>query len=211
MEEKKELSTKGAIFIVSAPSGTGKSTICKEIIKQIPDIMFSVSYTTRTKRKGEVDGVDYFFISESDFDKKIKENFFLEWADVYGKKYGTSREFIDKATSSGKDVLLEIDVQGARNIKNIFKRAIAIFILPPSIEELEKRMKQRNENSEDDMLLRLIHARDEIMKSTFYDYIVINDDLNSAVEKVKSIIIAERHKQVRMKDFINSKFIKNLR
>ncbi len=208
MEEKRELSTEGTIFIISAPSATGKSTICKEIIKQIPDIVLSVSYTTRAKRKGEVDGVDYFFISDDDFEQKIKANFFIEWANVYGKKYGTSREFINNAISSGKDVLLEIDVQGARNIKNIFERAIAIFILPPSIEELEKRMKERNENTEEEMALRLMQARDEIMKSTFYDYIVINDNLNSAVEKVKSIIIAERHKQIRMKDFINLKFIK---
>lgn len=211
MEVNKELSGNGSIFIVSAPSGTGKSTICKEIIKQIPDITFSISYTTRAKRKGEVNGIDYFFISDSDFDKKIKTNFFIEWADVYGKKYGTSVDFIKKSISEGRDILLEIDVQGARNIKNIFQHSIAIFILPPSIQELEKRMEQRNENSKDDMRVRLIQARDEIMKSTFYDYIVINDDLSSAVEKIKSIIIAERHKQVRMKDFIFSKFAKNLK
>jgi guanylate kinase len=209
MQVHRELSGKGTIFIISAPSGTGKTTICKEIIRQIPDIKFSVSYTTRAKRKGEVNGVDYFFISNNDFEKKIKANFFIEWADVYGEKYGTSADFINKTISSGKDVLLEIDVQGAKNIKSIFEHAIAIFILPPSIQELEKRMKQRNENSESDMALRLRQARDEIMQSTFYDYIVINDDLNSAIEKIKSIIVAERHKQVRMKDIILSKFIKN--
>lgn len=211
MEVNNGVSKNGSIFIVSAPSGTGKSTICKEIIKQIPDLKFSISYTTRAKRKGEVNGVDYFFISESDFDKKLKENFFIEWADVYGKKYGTSADFIKKTISEGQDILLEIDVQGARNIKNIFEGAIAIFILPPSIQELEKRMKHRNENNESDMALRLRNARDEIMKSTFYDYIVINDDLDSAVEKVKSIIIAERHKQDRMKNFILSRFIKGFK
>lgn len=211
MEGNKELPREGTIFIISAPSGTGKTTICKEIIKQIPGIIFSVSYTTRPKRKGEVDGVDYFFISDSEFDKKIKENFFIEWAEVYGKRYGTSREFLKKSISEGKDVLLEIDVQGARNIKRLLPHSIAIFILPPSIQELERRMKQRNENSKNDMILRLMKARDEIMKSTFYDYIVINDELNGAIEKIKSIIIAERHKQVRMKNFILSKFAKNLK
>lgn len=210
MEVKKELYKTGSLFIISAPSGTGKTTICKEIIKRVPDIILSVSYTTRAKRKGEVEGIDYFFISDNDFDKKIKSNFFIEWADVYGKKYGTSADFIKKALSGGKDILLEIDIQGARNIKKIYPNSIAIFILPPSIQELEKRMTKRNENSKEDMMLRLTKARDEIMKSTFYDYIVINDNLNSAVEKIMSIIIAERHKQVRMKDFILSKFAKNL-
>lgn len=197
----------GSIFIISAPSGAGKSTICKELVKQLPDLILSVSYTTRPKRRGEVDGMDYFFISEEEFQKKLKDNFFIEWAEVYGNKYGTSKEFIAKVISEGKDILLEIDVQGAKNIKKAFKDAVAIFILPPSIQELEKRMKQRNENSDEEMALRLQKAKDEIMQSTFYDYIVINDNLNSAVEKIKSIIIAERHRVAKMKKVITSRFI----
>lgn len=197
----------GSIFIISAPSGAGKSTICKELVKQLPDLILSVSYTTRPKRRGEVDGMDYFFISEEEFQKKLKDNFFIEWAEVYGNKYGTSKEFITKVISEGKDILLEIDVHGAKNIKKAFKDAVAIFILPPSIQELEKRMKQRNENSDEEMALRLQKAKDEIMQSTFYDYIVINDNLNSAVEKIKSIIIAERHRVAKMKKVITSRFI----
>jgi len=198
---------KGNIFIISAPSGTGKSTICKELIKTIPDLVLSVSYTTRGMRRGEVDGIDYFFISDEEFEKKIKSNFFIEWAEVYGKKYGTSGEFLKKMLTEGKDILLEIDVKGAKNIKKLFDESIAIFVLPPSIEELERRMKLRNENSSEDMEIRLKRARDEIMESRFYDYIVINDDLKSAVEKIKSIIIAERHKQSKMQRLITLRFL----
>jgi len=158
-------------------------------------------------RRGEVDGIDYFFISDEEFEKKIKSNFFIEWAEVYGKKYGTSGEFLKKMLTEGKDILLEIDVKGAKNIKKLFDESIAIFVLPPSIEELERRMKLRNENSSEDMEIRLKRARDEIMESRFYDYIVINDDLKSAVEKIKSIIIAERHKQSKMQRLITLRFL----
>lgn len=207
MNEHLKFQGKGSLFIISAPSGTGKSTICKELIKEMPELVLSISYTTRQKRKGEQNGVDYFFISETEFEDKIKDNFFIEWVEVFGNKYGTSKEFITSAISDGKDVLLEIDVQGAKKIKKIFPEAITIFILPPSIEELRERMKKRNEDTEQEMEIRLKKARDEIMHSTFYDYIVINDDIKNAVDRIKSIIIAERHKQKRMKDIITKKFI----
>ena len=200
----------GLIFVISAPSGTGKTTICKELGKQMPEFIFSVSYTTRPKRNLEVDSVDYHFINEKTFMKMLKEKEFLEWAEVHGNKYGTSAKFVEVALKSGKDLLLDIDVQGAKKIKNIHKDSVAIFVLPPSIDELKNRLLSRRSNSLAEMEKRLRVASEEIRNSIFYDYVVINDNIQKAVEKIKSIVVAEKHTQNRMRSIISQKYIRKL-
>ena len=183
---------RGTLFVVSAPSGTGKTTLCSMLMKSVCGIQYSISYTTRKPRKGEINGKDYFFVSEEEFRKMIERGEFLEWAEVHGHLYGTSRSQIEKAIHEGKDVLLDIDTQGAINIKNQIKDAVLIFILPPSWEELEKRLKLRGTENQEEIKKRLKTAREEVKKINFYDYVIVNDEIQKAFEQLKSIIIAER-------------------
>ncbi len=181
----------GKVFIISAPSGTGKTTVAKKVLEQIPDLVRVVTYTTRQPRPGEVDGQDYRFISKEEFEAKIKDNYFLEYANVYGNYYGTPKKDIEELISSGKDALLIIDVQGAFKVKSLMPEAVSIFLLPPSFEELRRRIEGRG-YVDKNLEKRLQTAREEIPCAKYFDYIVINDFLNNAVEKVKAIILSYR-------------------
>jgi len=194
---------KGLLIVISAPSGTGKTTLCHMLLKAFPDMEFSVSYTTRKPRLGEINGKDYFFVDRETFERMIEEGDFLEWAEVYGNLYGTSRSQVTKALEAGKDILLDIDTQGALQVKKNFPEAVLIFILPPSLTELERRLRSRRTDDEETIEKRLRIARDEIEKALYYDYLVVNDVLEVAFEKLRSIITAEKCRTERLKDQID--------
>jgi len=190
---------KGILLVVSAPSGTGKTTLCRMLLKEFQNMEFSVSYTTRKPREGEVNGRDYFFVSKEEFERMIEEGDFLEWAEVYGNYYGTSKKQVLKALEEGKDILLDIDVQGALQVKKNFPEAVLVFILPPSFAELEKRLRKRGTDTEEVIKKRLKVAREEIKKAPLYDYLIVNDKLEEAYSKLKSVVIAEKCKAERLK------------
>ncbi|MEO2068715.1 MAG: guanylate kinase [Desulfurobacteriaceae bacterium] len=193
---------KGLLIVISAPSGTGKTTLCQMLLDEFKNLEFSISYTTRKPRNGEVNGKDYFFVDKETFQKMIDEGDFLEWAEVYGNFYGTSKSQVLKALNEGKDILLDIDTQGALNVKKNFPEAVLIFILPPSLSELERRLRNRGTDDEETIRKRLKIAREEIKKAFLYDYLVVNDILEVAFEKLKSIITAEKCKTERLKNEI---------
>jgi len=182
----------GLLFIISAPSGTGKTSVCKELLKCMPDLVPSISYTTRLPRADERDGVDYWFVTPQTFQEKLDKGEFAEWAVVHGHLYGTPVDRLKKAIGLGKDVLLAIDVQGAERLGKAFPRVITIFLLPPSWEILKERIRERRANSMKDVEQRLTRAREEVTHGKDYDYLVINKDLATAVEELRAIIIAER-------------------
>ncbi|MGE5364506.1 MAG: guanylate kinase [Bacteroidota bacterium] len=179
---------KGKIFVVSAPSGAGKTTIVRCILKMFPEIVFSVSATTRKKRPAETHGVDYFFLSEEEFLKKIEKREFLEWEKFYDYYYGTLKSFVDEVTESGRSILLELDVKGALSIKSIYPDSKLIYIMPPSLEVLKQRLLDRNTETDEDLRKRIDRAEMELKLSDQFDYQVVNDVLEDAVEKVKKII-----------------------
>ncbi len=189
---------RGRSFIVSAPSGTGKTTLCKKAVDFFPDLRHSVSYTTRQPRPGEINGVDYWFVDEPAFDRMVERNEFLEYASVFGKKYGTSRKDLEGMLSRGLDVILDIDVQGAEKVMKTLTEGVYIFILPPSIEACEERLMLRGKDGPEEIKKRLKIAIDEIKKASGYEYIIINNELEQAFEKLKSIIISEKSKSKRM-------------
>ncbi|HHF09349.1 MAG TPA: guanylate kinase [Candidatus Atribacteria bacterium] len=182
----------GILFVVSGPSGVGKSTIRKEVIRKCPGLKYSISCTTRPPREGEIDGVDYLFVDLPTFEKMKQQGEFLEWAKVHGNYYGTPRKPIEEWLKKGEDVILEIDVQGAKQVKKNFEGGVFIFIAPPSLKTLEERLKRRNTDREDEILLRMTNARIEMQCISDYDYLVVNDQLEEAVNKLLAIIIAER-------------------
>jgi len=175
-----------AVFIISAPSGSGKSTLVNNVRKLIPDLEFSVSYTTRAPRGNEQNGREYFFISRPEFEARIAKNEFLEYADVFGNYYGTARRFLQQAEEHGHDLLLDIDVQGAAQIKSKIPEAVSIFILPPNRQQLEQRLRDRGLDTEEVIQRRLLNASREIE---------VNDRLDESTENLKSILIAERLKR----------------
>lgn len=185
---------KGTILVVSAPSGAGKTTLCREIMKSDDAIRQSVSYTTRPPRAGERHGEDYFFVSERVFRNKIGRGDFVEWAEVHGKLYGTDRKHLEKMIRAGADVILDIDIQGARQIRATYPGCVFVFILPPSMSELKRRLVGRKSNSREDMDRRLRNAVREMSEYKKYDYVIINDSLDHSIEQMRSIIIAERIK-----------------
>jgi guanylate kinase len=181
-------SKKGAIIAISAPSGTGKTTILRRILSCFPQVVFSVSATTRKKRKNEVEGVDYFFISEEEFKKKIQNSEFVEWELFYDYYYGTFRNFIENCVNNGKPVILEVDVNGALEIKRIYPDAILIYIAPPSLEELLIRLKKRQTENEEDLRKRIERAKMELSHKDKFDYFIVNNDLNIAYYEIKVLI-----------------------
>ncbi|WP_457568455.1 guanylate kinase [Desulfurobacterium sp.] len=191
---------KGLLIVISAPSGTGKTTLVNMLMKSHPDMAFSVSCTTRKPRPGEINGKDYYFISLEEFEKKIEKNELLEWAEVYGNFYGTPKDRVIKALNEGKDILLDIDTQGALQVKKNYPDAVLIFILPPSLAELERRLKSRGTEDEETVEKRLLIARRELKFATRYDYIIINDKINEAYKKLESIVTAERWKTRRVRE-----------
>jgi guanylate kinase len=202
----------GNIFIISAPSGSGKSTLTNELRRVVPELEFSISYTTRPPRGSEQSGREYFFVSREEFERMICQDEFLEWAEVFGNYYGTAKRFLREAAARGHDLLLDIDVQGAAQVKRKVPDAISIFVLPPSRDELERRLRRRAEaddnlrrqmlgddappfNTEDIIQRRLQTASQEIENFSQYDYILVNDRLEESIDKLKSIVEAERLKR----------------
>ena len=189
---------KGLIIVISAPSGAGKTSLCKRLLQTSPLFYYSVSFTTRPPRKNEIEGVDYYFVSREEFQKMIERGEFVEWAEVHGHMYGTSAKLIDEAIKAKKEVVLEVDVKGGTEIKRRYPDSVLIFLLPPSWEELEKRLRNRMTESDKEIKQRLARAKKEVEYAPYYDYLVINDDINKALEKLLAIIEAER---CRMKRF----------
>jgi guanylate kinase len=185
---------RGLLFILSAPSGTGKTTLAERLVERVAGLRLSRSYTSRPAREGEIDGVDYNFISRERFESMVAAHAFLEWADVFGNLYGTSAVDIERLLASGEDAVLVIDVQGARQVRRRTTRATAIFVMPPSLAVLEDRLRGRSKDSEEAVARRLQVARDEVEAFTEYDCIVVNDHLDAAVDRLRSIVVAERTK-----------------
>lgn len=179
---------RGKIFVITAPSGTGKTTIIKKILPHLKNVSFSISATTRKQRPGEIDGVDYFFISKEKFEEEIKNDAFVEWQNFYDNYYGTHKKIIEETIAQGRNILLDVEVKGALNLKEIFPESTLIFILPPSIEELEKRLGTRNTENEKDLQKRIQRAKMELSHKDKFDYFVPNDNLENASEELKSLI-----------------------
>jgi guanylate kinase len=181
-----------SLIVISAPSGAGKSTILARVLPEVRDIRFSVSHTTRRPRAGETEGVEYHFVSDAAFDALVREDKLLEWADVHGHRYGTAFAEYETAKREGKDLLLDIDVQGAEQVRRRFPECVSVFILPPSFEDLEKRLRGRAQDSEAAIARRLENARREVGCFASYDYVIVNGALEESIKAVKSIVRAAR-------------------
>ena len=188
----------GNVFVVSAPSGAGKSTLAQRLVRTVPGLIFSISFTTRKPRPGEVDGQDYFFIDDARFDAMVREGGFVEWVQVYGHRYGTGREWLNEMLATGLDVLLDIETTGALNLRRAIPDARMVFILPPSAASLEARLRSRGQDSEEQIGIRLKHARHEMELYHAYDYLVMNDDLELAYKQFESIVYATRASRERV-------------
>lgn len=198
-----EHSRKGVLFVVSAPSGAGKTSLCRELIDSVDDLRQSISFATREVRIGEQDGVDYHFVETGIFRDMIAQHEFAEWAEVHGNLYGTAVKTLKNAAEQGVDLLLDIDCQGAAQLKENYHQGVYIFILPPDMIELEKRLRERGTNGEDDIVRRLNNADEEITQAAWYDYLVVNDNFQVAKEKLLAIIAAERSKADRNRYLLN--------
>ena len=190
---------KGLLFIVSAPSGAGKTTLVEQLADQTPRLTMSRSYTSRPAREGEIDGVDYNFVSRSAFEQMVGRGEFLEWAEVFGNLYGTRAADTERMLASGCDVVLVIDVQGARKVRQRGIESTTVFVMPPSFEVLEQRLRGRSKDPEEAIQRRLQVAREEVVSFAEYDFVVINDELTAAVERLCGIVIAERARLERMR------------
>lgn len=189
---------RGTLLVVSAPSGAGKTTLCREVRSVVPDLAYSVSYTTRAPRPGEMEGVDFHFVSEALFREMMARNEFAEWAVVHGNLYGTSARTLEQALGAGRDILLDIDTQGARQLQSRYPEAVLIFVVAPSIKELDQRLRERRSDAPQDISRRLARAREEIASWREYDYLIVNRDLKEAVEQLAHIIHAERARTDRL-------------
>jgi len=183
---------RGLVFIISAPSGTGKTTLVKEVIQQLPGLQFSVSYTTRLPRPNEREGEDYHFVSHADFQRMVEKNEFLEWAEVLGNWYGTPRPDLKKLELEGMDLILDVDTQGAKKVMKEIGQPLLIYLLPPSLQVLRERLLNRGVDSLEMVKFRLSNARKDIEEAHWYHYVIVNDQIGDATEKLKSIIISER-------------------
>ncbi len=183
---------RGLLFVVSAPSGTGKTTVVERLVQCVPDLAMSRSYTSRAARNGETDGVDYHFITRARFQEMIDAEAFLEWADVFGNFYGTCAADAQETLAQGKDLVLVIDVQGARQVRERCTDTVGVFVMPPSFDVLEQRLRGRSKDTEEAMQRRLLTARAEVAAFTEYDYVVVNDALEACVDRLRAIVLAER-------------------
>jgi guanylate kinase len=188
---------RGDLFVVSAPSGAGKTTLLKRLLRRLGDLEFSVSYTTRSPRRGERDGVDYHFVSEPEFRRMIRGRKLLEWAKVYDHLYGTSREQVERARRRGRDVLLDLDTQGATAVRRRVRSAVLVFILPPDACTLERRLRGRGLDAEVTVRRRLADAAGEIRRYPRYDFLVINDQVEDALHRLEAVILAHRNRRQR--------------
>jgi guanylate kinase len=189
---------RGTLVVVSAPSGAGKTTLCHEVRALVPDLYYSVSYTTRAPRHGETDGTDFFFVTEGAFTAMRERDEFAEWAEVHGHLYGTPAKALESALGRGLDVLLDIDTHGARQLRQRYPEAVSVFIMAPSMAELDARLRERNSNSPGDIARRLSRAKEEIAAWRQYDYLIINRDVKDAVDQLATIIQAERCRTSRL-------------
>ena len=185
---------RGILFVISSPSGGGKTTVCQEILKQLPDLAYSISVTSRRPRPREKEGRDYFFVSEEEFDKRIQRDEFAEWARFSGYRYGTPGQFLEETLNAGQDILLDIDVQGTLKIKEGYESACLIFLLPPSFEVLASRLKGRRTDNQTEVEERLRRAKEELASRKHYHHAVVNRELPQTVEEVKAVIAAERRR-----------------
>ena len=192
------MNREGIILIISAPSGAGKTTLCRALMERFPSMKESVSYTTRAPRAGEVHGIDYFFVSREEFQQMVDADAFAEWAEVHGNLYGTALATIDEARKNGVDLVLDIDCQGARRLKEQIERCIYVFILPPSMEELRRRLENRSADAQEVIDRRIECAAGEIREARWYDYIIINDKFEIAFEELSSIVVAHSRRTFRM-------------
>jgi len=183
---------RGSVIVISAPSGAGKTTLVKRLLASFPDLAFSVSYTTRGQRPEEVEGRDYFFVSRPRFEGMVERGEFVEWAEVVGQLYGTARPVIEGAQAAGRDILLDIDVQGHAQVKQRLPGSVSVFVLPPSFEELERRLRCRGLDSEPDIQRRLQAARREVPRWPEYDYLIVNDLLAVATQELAAVVTAAR-------------------
>jgi guanylate kinase len=190
---------RGLLFVVSAPSGAGKTTLVERLVEQAPNLKMSRSYTSRVARQGETDGVDYNFVTRERFEAMVAAGEFLEWADLFGNLYGTSAADTERVLESGCDVVLVIDVQGARQVRRRGVETTAIFVMPPSFDVLEQRLRGRSKDSEEAIQRRLRVARQEVAAFAEYDFLVVNDELGAAVDRLRSIVLAERARLKRMR------------
>jgi guanylate kinase len=182
----------GKLFILSAPSGTGKTSLTKSLLRKNINLWLSISYTSRLMRPSEVEGHDYFFVERKVFEQMLENGEFIESAEIYGNLYGTSQKWINEAIKSGKDILLEIDGQGAKQVRKIFSDVVSIFVLPPSLEVLKNRLKDRNQDSKEVIAKRMAAAKEEISHVSEYDYVIINDNMDIALRDLVSVVQSER-------------------
>jgi guanylate kinase len=196
-QEDGNMSARGMLVVVSSPSGGGKGTLIRRVLKSVSDLGYSVSFTTRPRREGEVHGQHYFFVSPVEFEKMVAAGEFLEWAYVHGNRYGTSRTQVSRELAEGRDIILEIDVQGAANVRQLGSSAVGVFILPPSFQVLCERLVARGSENQSDLAVRLRNARGEVERYREFEYVVINDDAERAAAQLASIIYAERARRER--------------
>ena len=196
------MSEKGLFIVVSAPSGAGKSSICQRLLTACPELKFSVSYTSREPRPNEINGKDYYFISRDEFQKRIDQNEFVEWIENYGHLYGTSIKTMEDFFEKGNDLVLDIEPRGAKKVKQKFKKGIFIFVLPPSRGELLKRLEKRGHETDEAIKTRFAQAESELKEISWYDYIIFNEDLETAASQLIAIYVAEKCKRSRLKDKI---------
>jgi guanylate kinase len=189
---------RGALIVVSAPSGAGKTTLCHEVRQLVPDLFYSVSYTTRAPRPGEVDGKDFHFVTDTEFLAMRDRDEFAEWAEVHGQRYGTPAKALESALGRGLDVILDIDTHGARQLRQRYPEAVSIFIMAPSMKELEARLRERKSDAAWEIVRRLNRAREEISAWRQYDYLIINRDVKEAVDQLATVIQAERWRTSRL-------------
>jgi len=197
------MSNDSLIMVVSAPSGTGKTSICRPLLREFPALRFSVSFTTRPPRRGEADGRDYHFVTPDAFREKIQAGDFVEWAENYGHLYGTSRGVIEEIRGRGEDILLDVEPRGARALKEIYPKGVFVFVLPPDLAELQRRLWKRGDGDEEVRRWRYQKARDEIQEVFWYDYIVVNDRLEQAIERMRAIYLAEKCRRERQMGIVS--------